>query len=107
MDWNNGDQRHKKRRRQACLYDKAGPISPRRKDEHQYARIRKGEIALPNRKGRLLPLRVNNRTRDGVSEVCFPHPLSPADWPEVMAGMGHGPALLPATRKARFGSDSV
>src|SRR5215831_16988011 len=58
MDWDNGDQRHQKRGRQTRLYDKAGPISPRRKDEHQYTRMGKGEIASPNSTSHLLPLRV-------------------------------------------------
>jgi len=60
-----GDQRHQERERQARLYDKAGPISPRRKDEHQYTRMGKGEIASPNSTSRILPLRA---IRDRLSQ---------------------------------------
>ena len=38
-------------------------ISARRKDEHHYARMGKGEIASPNGAGRLLPLWATERTR--------------------------------------------
>src|SRR6516162_72688 len=70
MDRNNSDQRHQKRGRQARLYDKTGAISPRRKDEHQYTGVGKGEITSPNRR-RLLPLWVMTRSRPFRAYVSF------------------------------------
>src|SRR6516165_2197739 len=99
MDWNNGDQRHQKRGRQARLYDKAGPISPRRKDEHQYTRMGKGEIASPNSTSRLLPLRVIRVGRDRAPRSAYVRSASEANMIS-----GSQKVATTATRPPRQGS---